>query len=267
MRKEIREILLLLFFFVVAAVGMTFINSCSFMNDPSVLPDIIINDQPDTIPVDTIPIDTLPVDTIEVDTCTGYIEYTDPAFVGMYIKFDFPQDSFLWEGGGISSYDLGEVVSHITSLPFTYGSDSIGAWVIIEGTNNHQQFQLDIFTRTFIEPIYRELDISDTKTTCYSRIVDAKWYMGTGKQEIWATGMTPSEFKQNVNQYKSVDMFTFYGSNWPFPIYPIMCRELLKDCHAGRRYADLFFVPGQLEQTLIDSFGVGFANWDRVRTN
>lgn len=223
-------------------------------------------DDPDwiDIPVET---DTIPVDTIDplpiVDTCTGYIEYTQPEFVGLYIKFDFPQDSILWEGGGISSYDLGEVVNHITDLPFTYGSDSIGAWVDIVGTNNHQQFQLDIFTRTFTEPIYRGLDIPDTETTCYSRIMNGKWYMGTGKQELWATGSTPSEFKQRVNDKPSVDMFTFYGTNWDSIAYVQVCRQLLIDCKAGRRYADLFFIPFQLEQSLIDSFYL--ASWDRVR--
>lgn len=208
-----------------------------------------------------------PPEPIVVDSCESYTEYTDPAFVGLYIKFDFPQDSILWEGGGISSYDLGEVVSHITTLPFSFGSDSIGAWVDIEGTNDHQQFQLDIFTKTFTEPIYRALDVPDTETTCYSRIVNNKWYMGTGRQEIWATGCTPSEFKQRITDRPSFDMFTFYGSSWPFPVYVEMCREILKDCHAGRRYADLYFIPFQLEQTLIDSFGVGYADWDRVRTN
>jgi len=202
---------------------------------------------------------------IEIDTCETYTEYTDPAFVGMYIKFDTPQDSILWEGGGISSYDLGEVVSHITTLPFTYGSNQIGAWVVIEGTNDHKAFQLDIFTRTFTEPIYREMDLPDTETTCYSRIINAKWYFGTGKQELWASGATFEDFKQSINDYPSFDMFTLYGSEWDSISYVSACREILKDCHAGRRYADLYFIPFQLEQTLIDSFYL--AGWDRVRTN
>jgi len=182
-----------------------------------------------------------PSDPIEVDTCTEYIEYTTPEFVGLYIKFDTPQDSILWEGGGISSYDLGEVVSHITTLPFTFGSNQIGAWVVIEGTNDHKQYQLKIFTRT----------------------PGGKWYFGTGKQELWASGATIEDFKQSINNYPSVDMFTFYGSEWDSIGYVTICREILKDCKAGRRYADLHFIPFQLEQTLIDSFTL--AGWDRVR--
>lgn len=186
-----------------------------------------------------------PPEPIEADTCTEYIEYTLPEFVGMYVKFDTHQDSIVWEGGGISSYDLGEVVSHVTNLPYRYGSNQIGAWVIIEGTNNHQQFQLKIFTRT----------------------PGGKWYLGTGTQQLWATGATIEDFKQNINDYPSVDMFTFYGSDWDSIGYVNICREILKDCKAGRKYADLHFIPFQLEQSLIDSFGVGYADWDRVRTN
>lgn len=190
------------------------------------------------------PIDTIPVDTVEVvDTCTGYIEYTDPQFSTLYIKFDTPQDSVIWQGGGISSYDLGEVVQHITSLPFTFGTSPIGAWVIIKGTNNHGQFQTKVFTTT----------------------PGGKWYFGTGKQFLMNCGASSEQFTTNINLYQSFDFVSFYGTAWDSIEYVTVCREILKDCHAGRWYADLYFCPFQLEQTLIDSFNL--AGWERVRTH
>ncbi len=187
---------------------------------------------PDPIVVDTVPV---------VDTCTGYIEYTDPQFSTLYIKFDTPQDSVLWQGGGISSYDLGEVVQHITSLPFQFGTSPIGAWVIIKGTNNHSQFQTKVFTTT----------------------PGGKWYFGTGRQFLILPGATSSEFIENINLYPSFDFVSFYGTYYDSTTNAAVMHEILKDCHGGRWYADLYFIQNEIPFITIDSFYQ--ADWERVR--
>lgn len=218
-------------------------------------------------PIDTIPVDTIPVEI--VDTCTSYTEYTTPAFVGLYVKFDEPQDSILWEGGGISSYNLGEVVSHITNLPFEYGTSPIGAWVVIEGTNNHQQFQLKIFTRTFNEAIYRGVDpmLLGIPNLIPSAVSNGKWYFGTGRQTLIVPGVDEPTYIHLINKFPSFDMFSFYGVTLDSIPEVNVLRETLKDCHGGRWYADLYFLLHEHEPALIDSFGVGYADWERVRTH
>lgn len=259
MRQETREIILLLFFYVVTAIGMTMINSCSYLNEPIHFVD------PDIIDQQPIVIDTLPVDTIQIGTCVEYTEYTTPEFVGLFVKFDFPVDSILWEGGGISSYDLGEVISHITTLPFEYGTSPIGAWVIIEGTNDHKAFELKLFTRTFTEPIYRSVDQSllGIPNLIPPSIVNTKWYFGTGRQMFMLPGIQYEKYIYLINRYPSYAMFSFYGVTVEPAQEVSICSETLKNCHKGRDYADLFYAQSDFEQSLVDSFYL--AKWKRVR--
>lgn len=192
-------------------------------------------------PIDTVQIDTIDPEPLEVDTCEELIEYTEPAFVTLYMKFDEPQDSVLWEGGGIQSYDLAEVVSHITSLSAKVDTSPIGASVILKGTNNSQQFHVKIFTR----------------------IDGAKWYMGCDPQVFIFPGMSASKYKENIAEFPSFKVWSFYGSDVSCDEAIAICREVLKDCHEGRDYADLFFSPCPIPQTIIDSLDL--YGWDRIR--
>ncbi len=193
--------------------------------------------QPIEEPIDTIPVDTI----VPIDTCTELIEYTTPAFVTLYMKFDEPQDSVLWEGGGIQSYDLKEVVQHITGLQAKVDTSPIGGSVLLLGTNNHTQFQLKIF----------------------ARIGGYKWYMGTATQSLILPGSDAAYYKAAINDYPSFDMFSFFGSDITCEQGVGLCREVLKDCHAGRWYADLFYLPCQPPQTVRDSLDL--YGWERIR--
>jgi hypothetical protein len=190
-------------------------------------------------PVDTIPVDTI----VPIDTCMELIEYTTPAFVTLYMKFDEPQDTVLWEGGGIQSYDLKEVVQHITGLQAKVDTSPIGGSVLLLGTNNHTQFQLKIF----------------------ARIGGYKWYMGTATQSLILPGSDAAYYKAAISDYPSFDMFSFFGSDITCEQGIGLCREVLKDCHAGRWYADLFYLPCQPPQTVRDSLDL--YGWERIRAS
>ena len=159
----------------------------------------------------------------------------------LYVKFDSPQSNIIWEGGQVQSADLGDVLSVVVNGSFIYGSNDTGAWAIINGTNNHSQYSLKVFTR----------------------IDNAKWYMGAAKQAIIVPGASGSEYKQLLQDYPSVNQFSFYGTNYDSLTYVDLCREVLKDCKAGRWYADLFYSPFEIPQTIIDSLNM--AGWERVR--
>lgn len=199
-------------------------------------PDDFVYHPPEPIeePIDTI---------IPPDTCAGLIEYTDPAFVTLYMKFDEPQNSVLWEGGGFQSYSLAEVVNHITGLPAKVDTAPIGGNVILKGTNNHAQFQLKVFTR----------------------IDGGKWYMGTAKQGLILPGSNAAYFKENMHEYPSYNEFSFWGVDCTCEQGIELSREPLKDCHAGRWYADLFYLPCQPPQSTRDSLVL--YGWDRVRAS
>ena len=184
-----------------------------------------------------------PVDTIPVDTCTGLIEYTDPAFVTLYMKFDEPQDSVLWEGGGFQSYSLAEIVSHISGLNAKVDTAAIGGSVLLKGTNNHTQFQLKIF----------------------ARVNGAKWYMGTTTQGLILPGSNAAYFKETMHEYPSYNEFHFWGVDCTCDEGIALTREVLKDCHAGRWYADLFYLPCQPPQSVRDSLDL--YGWGRIRAS
>lgn len=201
-------------------------------------PGIDIIDPPPPPPQDTIPPDPLP---IEVDTCVDLIEYLEPEFSTLYFKYDFPTDTVLFQGGGISSYNLADVIDKITNLPFEVGYNNVGAWAIIKGTNNHQLFQLKVF----------------------AWIGGAKWYMGTGKQALILPGIEPDGYKSKIDSFPSFNQFSFWGTDYDSIQYVELCREVLSDCREGRAYADLFFIPFELPQSIPDSLDL--VGWDRVR--
>lgn len=235
----LQSILIWVIIIALALFVMSVFQRCSLIDAP--IPKDWKFNPKDTAPIDTIQIDTIDPEPLEVDTCEELIEYTDPAFVTLYMKFDEPQDSVLWEGGGIQSYDLAEVVSHITSLSAKVDTSPIGASVILKGTNNSQQFHVKIFTR----------------------IDGAKWYMGCDPQVFIFPGMSAAKYKENIQEYPSFKVWSFYGSDVSCDEAIEICREVMKDCHEGRDYADLFFSPCPIPQTIIDSLDL--YGWDRIR--
>jgi hypothetical protein len=194
-------------------------------------------DPPQPIEIDTVPTDTI----VPIDTCFQLIETTIPEFVTLYMKFDEPQDSVLWEGGGFQSYSLAEIVTHISGLSAKVDTSPIGGSVLLKGTNNHTQFQLKIF----------------------ARIDGAKWYMGTTKQGLILPGSNAAYFKETMHEYPSYNEFHFWGVDCTCEEGVSLCREVLKDCHKGRWYADLYDLPCQPPQTVRDSLDL--YGWERIR--
>lgn len=191
----------------------------------------------DVIPDPPPPPDPIPLE----DSCAELIEYIEPEFSTLYIKYDDPQDSVLFRGGGIESYQLEDIIAKITTLPFEVGYNETGAWAIIKGTNNHQLFQLKVF----------------------AWIGGAKWYMGTGKQCLILPGIEPDLYKAKIDSFPSFNQFSFWGTDYDSIQYVELCREVLSDCREGRYYADLFFIPFDMPPSIPDSLDL--VGWERVR--
>lgn len=235
--KAFKETVWTVVIMAVMAILISIFASCGLIDAP--IPTDWKHNDPEPVEVDTTDTDTiLPV---EIDTCEDLIEYTDPSFVTLYMKFDEPQDSVLWEGGGIQSYDLLTVVQAVTNLSAKVSTSQIGASVILKGTNNHSQFQLKIFTR----------------------IDGAKWYMGTAKQALILPGSDASYFKAAIHEYPSFNQWSFYGVDATCEEATAICRLVLDECRAGRWYADLFYMPCDAPQSVVDSLEL--YGWERIR--
>lgn len=214
--------------------ALTFITSCELIEQ--LAPDDFVF-HPPTPPVDTTGTDTI---ILPPDTCTELVEITEPAFVTLYLLVDNEQDSILWEGGNIQSYNLADVAAEITNLPFeTYQTGKAGN-IVIHGTNDAAQFKLKVFARAD----------------------GAKWYFGYGSQAFIFPALTASEYKGYSISLQSVDQFTSWGNNYPEPLATEIKRNILGDCKKGRWYADLYYPP-TTPQSLVDSFDL--FQWDRIR--
>lgn len=222
---------------ILLAIVMAVVSSCGLIDAP--IPTDWKHNDPQPVEIDTTDTDTIVP--VEVDTCEELIEFTDPAFVTLYIKFDEPQDSVLWEGGGIQSYSLQEIVNHITPLHAKVDTAPIGGNALIKGTNNHQAFQLKVFTR----------------------IGGAKWYMGTAMQGLILPGSNASYFKECMVEYPSYNQFSYWGVDCNCEEATSLSRHTLKDCHEGRWYADLHFSPCFIIQPIRDSLDL--YGWERIR--
>lgn len=216
---------------ILAAIGL--MASCEIV--PAIAPDDWAWHPP--TPPDTTDTDTI---VLPPDTCTELIEITEPAFVTLYLLVDNEQDSILWEGGNVQSYDLGDVASAITTLPFEAYQTNQAGTIVIHGTNNASQFSLKVFARAD----------------------GAKWYFGYGSQAFIFPALTASEYKGYSVSLPSVDQFTFWGNDYTEAEATPVKRNILGDCKLGRSYADLHFGP-PTPQGLIDSFDL--FQWDRIR--
>lgn len=214
------------------------VNSCYLVEairpDPD--PDIVI--QIDTTVIDTIiPIDTLP---LEIDTPCVPVLVTEPKFVTLYIEFDVFDPFLLWQGGQVESNDLADVVAAVTSLPFHIYTQGKSWSVIIDGTNDHQQFQLKIFARTN----------------------GAKVYFGSASQAfIFAGALTFPEYMEVIEEYPSVDRFNFRNTEWDSLQYDQAAKNIL-NCKLGRTWADFRFNQFPVSDSLITEFQN--AGWQTV---
>ncbi len=240
----IKWILILL----IGAAALTWFNSCELVNmnmvrpfDPDYVYSPVDTTNQDSIPVDSIVIDTLPIDTAVIDTpCIDPIEITDPAFVTLYIEFDVFDPFLIWQGGQVESNNLSDVVQAVTNLPFHIYTQGKSWVIIIDGTNDHQQFQLKIFARSN----------------------GAKIYFGSASQAyIFAGALAFTEYMEVIEKYPSVDRFNFRNTEWDSLQYDQAAKEIL-NCKLGRTWADFRFNQFPVSDSLITEYQN--AGWETV---
>lgn len=215
-------------------LALTFIG-CQYLNEairPDPDPDIVIT------PIDTTGTDTIiPVDTLPIIVDTPCIPelVTEPKFVTLYIEFDVFDPFLLWQGGQVESNDLAEVVAAVTPLPFTIYMQGKSWAVIIDGTNDHQQFQLKIFARSN----------------------GAKIYFGSASQAfIFAGALTEQEYLEAAIKYQSVDRFNYRNCPYTEEQLTDISYTILADCKIGRTWSDFRWwnggtVPDSIPQAFI----------------
>lgn len=176
------------------------------------------------------------------DTCTYYVEQTEPKFIEGYVLFDNPQDSILWRGGLVSSYDLGEVIAHLLpGHPYMIRRTPTAVVVWVMGTNDANFMQTKVWTRTD----------------------GAKWYMGWMKQAIMPYGtITADEHLDLIADLPSVDRFNFLHTNYDSLQYIAIADAILGDCYGGRAWADFRFNPFPITTEIIEAYQA--AGWDNV---
>jgi len=231
-RNSFYRTLIVILCWVIIAATIGFMASCTFdhpLLDWEIDPD---------------PIDTVQVDTLVVDTCFDPILITDPKFVTLYIEFDILEDSILWEGGHVQSYDLGDVIEAVTPHPYTIYHKNKSWVVIIENTIDNQSFYVKVFARSN----------------------GAKVYFGAIKQGfIFAGALSFEQFRDIAINYPSVDRFNFRNTQYDSIQYIELAEIILGDCKAGRTWADFRFNPYPIDTAIINQYEA--AGWNNVLHN
>ena len=190
-------------------------------------------------PIDTIPVDTIPTDTII--PCTELIEQTTPAFMTLYAIFDDPIDSVLWRGGGIESYNIGDVIEAITPLPYQVYKTPTAWAVIIDGATNQNAWQLKVYTLS----------------------VGYKLYMGATDQGfIFGGALSADQYQTVAEQFPSVKYFNFLNTNYDSIQYATIATTILGECKKGRKWADFRFNAIPIDTSIVNDFIA--AKWDTV---
>lgn len=170
------------------------------------------------------------------DTCNT----TD--FITGFLEFDTPQDSVLWQGGGTSSYELGDVLNAVwPGHPYKIYRTPKAYMVIVEGTGDHNFAQLKVFCRAD----------------------GAKWYMGWAARSILPMGtLTPSNYADLIELYPKMDRFNFRGTNYDSITYVNLANAILADCIPGGVWADFRFNQHPIPLEVVQAFED--AGWETV---
>ena len=188
--------------------------------------------------------DTTETDSTVVDTiipCDNPELILSPAFVTLWLEFDTVLDSIRWQGGGVESYDLAEVLAAVTSLPTTIYNEGKKWAVIVEGTNNATQFNLKVFAKEFNRKVYMTPDIQGF---------------------VFGGALTFDEFKEAAIKYQSVKIFNFRGTAYDSLQYIELAEIILGTCKQGRDWADFRFNPFEIDTSIVSKFEA--AGWDTV---
>ena len=188
--------------------------------------------------------DTTETDSTVVDTiipCDNPELILSPAFVTLWLEFDTVLDSIRWQGGGVESYDLAEVLAAVTSLPTTIYNEGKKWAVIVEGTNNATQFNLKVFAKEFNRKVYMTPDIQGF---------------------VFGGALTFDEFRDVAIKYPSVKIFNFRGTAYDSLQYIELAEIILGTCKQGRDWADFRFNPFEIDTSIVSKFEA--AGWDTV---
>ena len=188
--------------------------------------------------------DTTETDSTVVDTiipCDNPELILSPAFVTLWLEFDTVLDSIWWQGGGVESYDLAEVLATVTSLPTTIYNEGKKWAVIVDGTNNATQFNLKVFAKEFNRKVYMTPDIQGF---------------------VFGGALTFDEFKEAAIKYQSVKIFNFRGTAYDSLQYIELAEIILGTCKQGRDWADFRFNPFEIDTSIVSKFEA--AGWDTV---
>ena len=180
--------------------------------------------------------DTTETDSTVVDTiipCDNPELILSPAFVTLWLEFDTVLDSIRWQGGGVESYDLNDVLVAVTSLPTTIYNEGKKWAVIVEGTNNATQFNLKIFAKEFNRKVYMTPDIQGF---------------------VFGGALTFDEFRDVAIKYPSVKIFNFRGTAYDSLQYIELAKIILGTCKQGRDWADFRFNQYQMDTAIITKF-------------
>ncbi len=203
----------------------------------NIIPDLTLLDWP-------IDESEIVIDTIPEDTCTNPIEYTQPDFITGFIIFDDPQDSVLWKGGNVQSYDLEDVLASVfPGMTYRIYRNAIAWMVIVEGTSDHHAAQLSV----------------------QCRVNGAKWYMGWSDQSILPVGVvTADEFSELIDLYPSINRFNFMGTSYDSIQYIDLAWKMI-DCRLGRAWADFRHIPYDVPPEIIQAYED--AGWEKILHN
>ena len=188
--------------------------------------------------------DTTETDSTVVDTiipCDNPELILSPAFVTLWLEFDTVLDSIRWQGGGVESYDLNDVLQALTSLPTTIYNEGKKWAVIVEGTNNATQFNLKIFAKEFNRKVYMTPDIQGF---------------------VFGGALTFDEFRDVAIKYPSVKIFNFRATAYDSLQYIELAQIILGTCKQGRDWADFRFNPFEIDTSIVAKFEA--AGWETV---
>ncbi len=211
-------------------------------------------DTPEPIDLDTVPVvDTLPI----IDTCVFPELVLEPAFVTgyMWITDDLQTDRQIIIGThsawiySDNQDQIGHIIDSLLTLwkpqyeytVYVNDDDSRKIAIIVDGTNDREQFYLG----------------------AQIRYNGYKQYFGWVTQGyVFAGALTLDEYAAVIDQYPSVDVFNYMGTDYDSTDYIKLSYQILGVCKHGRWYANFRLGPYEMIDTVVTQFDAVF--WQTV---
>ena len=241
--KERTKVITILLAYIALAVLVSVLGSCNFT--PAFAPDDFAWHPPK------------PVEIVVDTPCTDWVEITEPKFVtGYFIYNDIAfTDGYLIVGNDSAWIDASNYVEFADILrgmlaawkpQFSYkvyqqDSPFLNIAIVAEGTNNRAEFQQ--YVRLYFNNIHAGFGWHSQGFT-FLRAVSA------------------AEYLQLVEDYPSVDYFTFIQTNYDSLEYIELALKILGECKLGRNTADFRYMPITMPDTIITLFQD--AGWENI---